>query len=94
MSKRKLLSPIAKLRAELNNLLSVDENQLWRTIGTNVVNRRTQLGITQLALADMMEFSRTSVTNLERGNQHLPLAKLVRLSKFLECSLDDLLSGI
>jgi transcriptional regulator with XRE-family HTH domain len=89
MSKK--ITAVAQLREQLNSLLHVDENSLWLNIGRNVARRRQHLGITQTALADMMEFSRTSITNLERGTQQLPLVKLVKLTRFLECALDDLL---
>lgn len=55
------------------------------TFGLGAVIRsvRQRRGMTQEALADAVGVVRTSITNLERGKQSLPMDKLLKLAAAL-----------
>ncbi len=46
---------------------------LYQQIGRSLRNRRETAGLTQTELAARVGLSRTSVTNIEQGRQHLTL---------------------
>lgn len=65
------------------------ENLLYQLIGERVRARRGSL--TQTDLADRIGIGRTSVTNLELGQQRMPLHYLVRIAEALDCDVRELL---
>lgn len=67
------------------------EDLLYRIIGQNVRDARDDSGLTQEELADAIGVSRTSITNLERGEQRPPLHRLLRLAQSLDVSFSDLI---
>jgi transcriptional regulator with XRE-family HTH domain len=50
--------------------------------------------LTQEQLADDVDLSRTSITNIEQGNQPVSAWLLWRLSAILGCSVADLLPSV
>ena len=66
------------------------EASIYEWVGRRV--RELRIGkFTQEELADVLQLSRTSITNLENGRQRLPLHHLVRLAEALGCEVADLL---
>src|ERR1700736_3457850 len=65
--------------------------RLYRLVGRGVRERRGHLEITQEELGERCGLSRTSVTNLERGRQKVPLHQLQRIADVLDVDLRDLL---
>jgi transcriptional regulator with XRE-family HTH domain len=70
--------------------LTPNEQKLYQLVGGRVRAKRTAK-YTQAQIADLLQVSRTSITNLEKGNQKFPLHILYRLSLHLNCSMTDLL---
>lgn len=50
--------------------------KFYRAFGTKLRNARKAAGLTQETLADRVKLSRTSITNIELGKQHIPLHML------------------
>jgi transcriptional regulator with XRE-family HTH domain len=73
-------------------LSAEQEDHLYRLVGERVRLRRTGR-LTQVKLAQMVRIARTSLTNLERGKQRLPLHLLLRIADALNCELADLMPG-
>lgn len=65
-------------------------NLLYRHVGREI-GRRRRGKFTQQQLADIIGVSRTSVTNLEKGRQRVPLHYLLHLAEVLACEISDLL---
>lgn len=63
----------------------------YEEFGARVRACRLKRQFTQETLAERVGLRRTSITNLEAGNQHVPLHVLVRLAQELEVSPADLL---
>ena len=69
--------------------LTTDE--LYTEIGNKIKVRRIALGVTQQDLASAIDTKRTSITNLEAGQQCIPLDKLYSLCDFLEINIHDVI---
>ena len=67
------------------------ETALFEFVGKQIRRRRRHQGKTQEGLAQLIALSRTSVTNIERGRQRLPLHQLLHVADALDCELCDLL---
>ncbi|MHB1166801.1 MAG: helix-turn-helix transcriptional regulator [Candidatus Nanopelagicales bacterium] len=66
------------------------EKSFYRTLGANVRSRRRALGMSQSALADCLDLTRVSITNLEAGRQR-PLAhQVAQLAAQLNTTVEDL----
>lgn len=66
------------------------ETLMYQLVGRRIRNLR-QNRFTQEELADLVDVSRTSITNLESGQQRPPLHLLLRIASALDCELHDLL---
>jgi transcriptional regulator with XRE-family HTH domain len=53
---------------------------LYREFGELLRTHRRQAGLTQNQVAERVGLARTSITNIERGQQHVPLHQLFRLA--------------
>lgn len=70
--------------------------QLYVIIGKKIRDRRNELHITQdeLANAAHVELTRTSITNIEYGQQRIQIHTLYAIANALEMSIHDLLPNI
>jgi len=74
----------------------IDEKRLYAALGARLKKLREAdrgpLGkLTQGALAQEVGLERTSITNIERGNQKVPLHVLYRICEVLQVSVSELL---
>jgi len=76
----------------------IDDERLYREVGKRVRQlRERQEGksrMTQAHLAELVGLERTSITNIERGNQKLPLHVLYRICEALKCPISDTLPAL
>ena len=61
------------------------------SIGENLRRIRTESGITQAALAEMVEISRPMLAQIERGTKTLTLPVAERIATELGCNIYDFL---
>jgi transcriptional regulator with XRE-family HTH domain len=64
---------------------------LYRAFGRALRNAREDAELTQKAVADRVGLSRTSITNIERGTQHIALHQLFLLAAAVGAKPVDLL---
>jgi transcriptional regulator with XRE-family HTH domain len=74
----------------------IDEQLVYSVLGEKIRKlREAQLGgrgrMTQLELAEMVGLERTSITNIERGNQKVPLHVLFKICEALKSPMIDVL---
>ncbi len=69
----------------------IDQDVLYAQVGRRIRETREKRGLTQKALATLVGLKRTSVTNIERGNQKLLLHTLVELAHALQVTPAELL---
>lgn len=75
----------------------IDEKRLYMALGERI--KRAREGhpagrMTQADLADAVGLERTSITNIEKGNQKIQLHTLYRLCEVLGLSLADSLPSV
>lgn len=68
-------------------------DDLKQTIAKNLVALRTKAKLTQLQLAEMLNYSDKAVSKWERGVAIPDLHVLIRISEIYGVTLDDLVSG-
>lgn len=64
---------------------------LYIAVGRMIAAQRKELGLTQAQLASAVSLSRTSITNIEQGNQKVLLHTLYAIAAALGTSLASLL---
>ena len=77
----------------------IDERRLFDAVGQKIRQlREAQTGgrarLTQAELAEMVGLERTSITNIERGNQKVPLHVLYRICEALRAPISDVMPRI
>jgi transcriptional regulator with XRE-family HTH domain len=68
-----------------------DDDWLYLEVGRRIRSARTKARLTQSALADAADLARTSITNIEMGNQQPTLHALWRIADAVQVSPCDLL---
>ena len=71
--------------------MSAEAVLLYEHIGKSVRSRRRSVGFSQQDVASRVGMTRTSITNLEQGQQQIPLHTLYEIAEALACALKDLL---
>lgn len=64
------------------------------TVGERVRTRRTELGLSQMALAERIGLHFTFVSSVERGERNLSLSSLLRLAEGLQVNPAALVDGL
>lgn len=67
--------------------------ELKKAIAKNLVNLRTQSGMTQAQLAEKLNYSDKAVSKWERGEAIPDISVFLRLSELYGVSLDDMVRG-
>ena len=70
---------------------TMEAEWIYREFGDRLRNQRKNSKLTQDGLAERVGLSRTSITNIEKGRQHITLHMLYILSDVLGVSPVDLL---
>lgn len=75
----------------------IDEKRLYMALGERI--RRAREGhpsgrMTQADLADAVGLERTSITNIEKGNQKIPVHMLYRLCEVLRIPVAETLPSV
>jgi DNA-binding XRE family transcriptional regulator len=63
-------------------------------LGINIKRHREQAGLKQEAFATMLNLSRASIVNIEKGRQRPPLHLMWDISKQLKISVSEILSPL
>lgn len=71
--------------------LKADHLTLYRTIGEKITHYRKRKRISQSDFAQLVELSRSSISNIEKGRQSAPVHVLSDISKALEVDLYDII---
>lgn len=72
-------------------LMKEGEEQFFKDLGSRVCARRTEQGMTQAQLADMLGVTQQVVASYEVGRRRVPASMLPALSKCLGATIEDLL---
>ncbi len=66
----------------------------YKEMGKRIKNKRTELGITQEKLSEIIDVSPSYISEIERGTSICSIEVLVNIAKNLELNLDYLVNGI
>jgi transcriptional regulator with XRE-family HTH domain len=72
-------------------ILTMDKNIVYKEFGRRLSDARKTAELTQQALAEQVGLKRTSITNIEKGRQHIPLHMLFSLAAAVGVSPSTLL---
>jgi transcriptional regulator with XRE-family HTH domain len=64
---------------------------LYIDLGKRISARRKRCELSQAVFAEQVGLTRTSISNIENGRQHLPLHQLYKFAEVLRCSPQELL---
>jgi transcriptional regulator with XRE-family HTH domain len=70
---------------------TINKEKFYEMIGSSIVCKRKELGLTQIELANKTGMSRTSIVNIEKGRQYPPVHLLWEISHALEAKLSEIL---
>lgn len=74
--------------------IMISQERLYSYIGEQLRTHREKRGMTQQELADLVSLERTSITNIERGKQKLPIHVLFCVCDALGVSPSDVMPRI
>ncbi|SRR6266542_3184626 len=74
--------------------LAISAPEIYRIIGQRVRAERQKRKLTQNELAERVELTRTSITNIERGRQKLLLHTLFAFAAAFEIDAKELLTDV
>lgn len=66
-------------------------DDICKNLGTEIKIRRIKKRIAQKELAEVLGISQTHLSNVENGRTMLGLEGLLKVKRYLGCTLDDLL---
>jgi transcriptional regulator with XRE-family HTH domain len=62
--------------------------------GKALRQRRSKLGVSQEAFADMCDLDRTYIGGIERGERNVALVNIEKIAKTLRISISELFRGV
>ena len=71
--------------------MNLNEKQLYQAIGKKIRGARENAKLTQSELAQRVELARTSITNIENGQQKIQVYTLYAIANVLNISVMNLL---
>lgn len=71
-----------------------EKKKLQQAFGKTIEKLRLERNMSQAELAELGEFNRTYISDLERGLKQPSLSTIVRLSRALKIHLSDLMSQL
>ncbi len=74
--------------------MPIDQFSLYEFIGKRLQRKRSSLGMTQAELAKEIKLSRTSIANIEAGNQNAPLHVIYELCSILGLKPSELFPSL
>ncbi len=75
-------------------MTELEKKYFYKQLGENIRIARRDADMTQITFARLLELSRPSIVNIEKGRQHPPLHFLVDISKILSIDVIDLIPNV
>jgi len=73
----------------------LNEDELYKIVGENLASaRKSLLKITQLDMAERLNLTRTSISNIERGKQKAPLSLIYMYCLEVNKEITDILPNL
>lgn len=68
----------------------MQQKPVAKILGENIANRRRELGLTQMALAERLDIGQDALSRMENGMISPKIARLREVATALECSVASL----
>jgi transcriptional regulator with XRE-family HTH domain len=79
--------------AVMNEGLSQDEKAYFKALGARIAQRRKEVGLTQVQLAEVLGISQQTYASYEVGRYRFPVSSLPTLAQTLKVEIDVLLGA-
>lgn len=84
---------LANLNQDIETITPIDDTeQIKENLAQNILYYRKRFGLTQVELADKLNYSDKSVSKWERGEAIPDIATLKKLANFFNVTIDELIS--
>lgn len=84
---------IMELLHQRITVMTQDEKEYFKVLGSRVAHLRKELGLTQVQLAETLEISQQMVASYEVGRRRIPVSMLPSLAQALKVQTDALLGN-
>lgn len=81
-----------KIEVDLNHLASFDKIAFRRYLGNFIYQKRTELGLTQQQLAEIVKISNQDMILIEKGKKNLSQENFDNLCEYLELDSETILN--
>lgn len=88
------LNSLLEAKTKYQEMKKEYERQFLIKFGESIMQRRKDIGLTQEELGSLVGLTRTSIVNIEKGNQDTTISTLMYLCPALRCSLKDLMPNV
>jgi len=82
---------LSTVHAELTSLMTRDEQEFFKQLGTRIAQLRQESGLSQQALADALEIPQQTYANYEVARARPPVSMMPQLAQVFGISVDELL---
>ena len=66
-------------------------HRFFETLGERIINRRKELGLTQIQLGEMMGVTQQVIASYETARRQIPAWRVPNLAKALDLALEDMM---
>ena len=84
---------MALLHQQWIAVMTQDEKEYFKVLGSRIANLRKELGLTQVQLAETLGISQQMVASYEVGRRRIPVSMLPSLAQALKVQTDALLGN-
>ena len=84
---------MALLHQQWTTIMTQDEKEYFKVLGSRIAHLRKELELTQAQLAETMGISQQMVASYEVGRRRIPVSMLPQLSQALKVQTDALLGN-
>lgn len=84
---------MALLHQQWISVMTQDEKEYFKVLGSRIAHLRKELELTQVQLAEMLGISQQMVASYEVGRRRIPVSMLPQLSQALKVQTDALLGN-
>ena len=84
---------MALLHQQWIAVMTQDEKEYFKVLGSRIAHLRKELELTQVQLAELLGISQQMVASYEVGRRRIPVSMLTQLSRALKVQTDALLGN-
>ena len=63
-------------------------SSIYKEFGKLIVSKRTQMGLSQAEISQILNMPKSTYGNYERGTRKIPLSEMMKICEFLKIDMD------